>query len=217
MYKVRQSDKRMAIDGAWLKQCWEKTSALSIEKKCAYEGKKPDTKVKLLYDEESLYVIFNVSNDFVRARETRNQEPVCVDSCVEFFFIPADENTGGYFNLEVNCIGTMLFHFQSLPRQNTVSIPAENLDKIEIAASLGCKPVDSNGKMVNWSIEYRLPFEILKGYRSFQMPAPGVIWRVNFYKCGDETTKPHWLSWVPVETQEPNFHRPDSFDRIIFE
>ena len=39
----------------------------------------------------------------------------------------------------------------------------------------------------------------------------------NFYKCGDETQKPHYLSWNPVKTSKPDFHRPEYFGKLIFE
>ena len=44
--------------------------------------------------------------------------------------------------------------------------------------------------------------------------AEGATWRANFYKCGDETSHPHWLSWSPVK--ELNFHAPDDFGELKF-
>jgi len=41
--------------------------------------------------------------------------------------------------------------------------------------------------------------------------------RANFYKCGDELQTPHFLSWNPVRTERPDFHRPDFFGVLEFE
>jgi len=41
------------------------------------------------------------------------------------------------------------------------------------------------------------------------------IRRANFYKCGNETSHPHWLSWMPLA--ERNFHDPSSFGQLVFD
>jgi len=38
----------------------------------------------------------------------------------------------------------------------------------------------------------------------------GQTWRANFYKCADDSSHPHWMSWNPVG--DPlSFHRPERF------
>ena len=41
--------------------------------------------------------------------------------------------------------------------------------------------------------------------------------RCNFYKCGDNLSKPHFLSWAPIHTEKPNFHTPQFFQKVDFE
>ena len=38
----------------------------------------------------------------------------------------------------------------------------------------------------------------------------------NFYKCASGSSQPHYLSWNPINTEKPDFHRPDFFGKIIF-
>jgi hypothetical protein len=45
----------------------------------------------------------------------------------------------------------------------------------------------------------------------------GHVARANFYKCGDETETPHFGAWSPVQTPQPDFHRPEFFGRLVFE
>ncbi|MCF0164164.1 MAG: hypothetical protein HUJ92_02685, partial [Bacteroidales bacterium] len=45
----------------------------------------------------------------------------------------------------------------------------------------------------------------------------GAQMTANFYKCGDDTAVPHFLSWNPIPIEKPSFHRPDHFGKIIFE
>jgi hypothetical protein len=39
----------------------------------------------------------------------------------------------------------------------------------------------------------------------------------NFYKCGDGTPEPHFVTWNPVGTENPDYHRPEFFGKVLFE
>ena len=72
-------------------------------------------------------------------------------------------------------------------------------------------------KPTTWTVEYRIPLDLLaKYYPKAVKPAPGVTWRANFYKCGDDTSHPHWLSWSCVDRPKPDFHAPTSFGTLVF-
>jgi hypothetical protein len=38
----------------------------------------------------------------------------------------------------------------------------------------------------------------------------------NFYKCADDTAFKHYLSWNPILTPNPDFHRPEFFGELRF-
>ncbi|MCG6535256.1 MAG: hypothetical protein L7F78_11315, partial [Syntrophales bacterium LBB04] len=67
---------------------------------------------------------------------------------------------------------------------------------------------------VEWHIEPNVPVGILESFTGPIGPLAGQEWRANFYKCGDETSHPHWAAWSPVSGK--NFHRPDEFGTIRF-
>jgi hypothetical protein len=39
----------------------------------------------------------------------------------------------------------------------------------------------------------------------------------NFYKCGDETAVAHYVTWNPIKTVNPDYHRPEYFGKVTFE
>ena len=43
----------------------------------------------------------------------------------------------------------------------------------------------------------------------------GVKLRGNFYKCGDLTRYEHYGMWNPVQSDTPDFHRPESFGELV--
>ncbi|MBT3198449.1 MAG: carbohydrate-binding family 9-like protein [Phycisphaerales bacterium] len=205
------------INADWDKSCWRGVQAAMIGN---YMGDRPahfpKTQVKVACDEQAMYVIFCVEDQYVRAVAAEHQDDVYKDSCVEFFFAPNAESPGDYFNLEVNCGGTMLFQFHRPARGEHVEIPREALAQIEIASSLPRTIDPEIPDPVTWTVEYRLPLAILEEYCDVTRPSLGVAWRANFYKCADESSRPHWLTWAPVENPTPNFHLPEFFGLLEF-
>lgn len=186
-----------------------------------YMGNRPDhfpkTEVKIAYNEISIYVIFRVEDRYVRAVAREHQGNVWEDSCVEFFFTPDSDLSKGYFNLEMNCGGTMLFHFQPGSGKKRIIIPKSECRKIICAHSLPCIVYPEIVEPVVWTVEYQLPIALLKRYCQVKMPASKVEWRANFYKCADKSTHPHWLTWALVDFPKPNFHLPESFGILQFQ
>ena len=39
----------------------------------------------------------------------------------------------------------------------------------------------------------------------------------NFNKCASATSQPHYLSWAPIHTAEPDFHHPECFGGIVLD
>jgi hypothetical protein len=218
MYKVERLSGPVKIDGNWDKLPWINIKPLKINN---HMGDKPDHKplvqAKLAYDEDAIYVIFLVGDRYVRAVAADYQGNVYKDSCVEFFFTPGRDVKKGYFNLETNCGGTALFHFQKIPRKDAVSIPKEVFEQIELAHSLP-KIIDPEiTDPVKWTMEYRIPFQILKDYYEITLPSSGETWLANLYKCGDDTSHPHWLTWAVIDKPNPDFHVPEYFGILEFQ
>jgi hypothetical protein len=204
------------IDANWDKSPWHGIEPLPIDR---HAGKRPEhcptTLVKLAYDDAAVYAIFRVDDRYVRAVATEHNGPVWRDSCVEFFFAPGRNASMGYFNLEMNCGGTMLLHFQEASPRNCDQVPTSQLATIEIAHSLPKIINPEIEEPVTWVVEYRLPIAILDGYCRVERPASEVVWRANFYKCGDATSHPHWLTWSPIAIRD--FHRPKDFGVLEFQ
>jgi hypothetical protein len=70
------------------------------------------------------------------------------------------------------------------------------------------------GKQI-WFLEFVIPFAVFTKFAGPLGEIAGQMWRGNFYKCGNETSHPHWGAWSPVD--ELNFHLPGCFGRIRFE
>jgi hypothetical protein len=218
-YVVHRAAGPITLDAGWDKPVWKGVQPIQLT---YHMGERPEhfprTQAKLLYDDKAVYVIFRVEDRYVRAVAQKHHDPVCRDSCVEFFFTPGTDTAKGYFNVEMNCGGTMLFDFQVVPRKNPIPIAEADLERVEVAHLLPKIVEPEVEEPTAWVVEYRIPVEILEKYDpGVSKPAPGVTWRANLYKCGDKTSHPHWLTWSYVGRPKPDFHVPEYFGTLKFE
>jgi hypothetical protein len=217
IYEVYRIGQTMKIDGDWNKPQWEERKAVLIDNYMGSPpGYFPGVKARMMYDRENLYLIFMVRDRYVRCLTAEINGPVWEDACVEFFFSPDTGFPGRYFNLEINCGGTPLMHYNRIPDKDITPLDANDIKRIEIAHSLPGRIDPEIQEPVTWTVEYRIPVEMLEKYSKITHPEPGIEWRANFYKIAENSSNPHYLTWSPVENDEPNFHLPQYFGLIKF-
>ncbi len=162
----------------------------------------PRVNVRVAHSDTALALMFEVEEEHLRAVTTTSNGPVWEDSCVEFFV--KNPEGEGYFNFEINCIGTALAAFRR-SRTDADHFDEERMSRVRHFGSLPQEPVDQVGEGQRWWMVEIIPFSLLGLER-----APQSL-KCNFYKCGDGCLKPHFLSWSPIASAEPNFHCPEFF------
>lgn len=170
----------------------------------------PLTVVSLGHDGKRIFVDFFVRCNYLRAVNTENNSPVHEDSCVEFFVAP--EGRAPYINFEFNCIGT-LHAGRRTDRHNVTELTDEELASVERFASCGKRPFQELEGLFSWNLIYAIPFELL----GIEWENKPITLMGNFYKCADKTADPHFLSWAPIDTPQPDFHRPEFFQPIVLD
>jgi hypothetical protein len=219
-YKVSKLKGALTINADWNKAQWKNIETIKIE---TYMGTippfKPTVEAKMMYDNDNVYVIFRVKDRFVKSVVQEYNGNVSGDSCVEFFFAPDSSLPLSYFNLEINAGGTPLIFYIKHPYPATpyVKLEASEIKEIEIAHSLPSKVDPEITEPVTWTIEYRIPLSMLSKFSNVSRPAPGVIWKANFYKTGSRTSNPNYITWNFVDNPRPNFHLPQFFGTLIFQ
>ena len=125
---------------------------------------------------------------------------ICIDSCMEFFFIP-NMDDAEYINLEMNPAAVSLTaKAPGRYERPRLDIHGENVKiKSMIKAEEG------------WTVMAFISYDfLLKHYSHVDKTM-----RANFYKCGDKTPVLHYSTWNPVETEKPDYHRPEFFGKIL--
>lgn len=172
---------------------------------------KPKVSFRIGYSLGGIFLKFYVEEKAVRAVETRINGDVYKDSCVEFF-ISFDGRH--YYNFEFNCIGTPHVAYGE-GRRNRQLLPEDAIKLMRIESSLGNRPFDVKTGDFKWELTVIIPVEVLVHDKDIKLH--GLNATANFYKCGDELPEPHFVTWNPVETEQPDYHRPEFFGKAIFE
>ncbi len=166
----------------------------------------PEVTFRIAHSDDAIAVMFEVEEEHLRGVATSAEQKVWEDSCVEFFVESPSHD--GYFNFEINCIGT-LYAAHRTSRTEAHPFTSEQMAQIRRFGSLSSAPIDSRGAGQKWWMVEVIPFSLL-GLKS----APAML-RCNFYKCGDKCDRPHFLSWAPIDMPEPNFHCPQFFGEVV--
>ncbi len=190
---------------------------------------KPHVCATLAYNDEYIFVKWHVEGTSLRAVHTEDLKKVSDDSCVEFFCqVDGDDH---YFNFEFNCIGTMTASYRKGRAEDVRKLTPEELSQIIRYSSVGTEPFEEIDGEHTWQLCVAIPFSLLvqetkdKGQRTKDNSGNTALepsnlrtferLHANFYKCADQTSTKHYVSWMPIPTEKPDFHRPEFFGTLI--
>lgn len=142
-------------------------------------------------------------SDCFRAEVKEDNGSSWEDSCVEVF-LQNPANPAEYFNFETTCRGYLLAA-HGPDRNSRVKLYQEQINSVVRTKQLASVA----GNLVCWGMTVQIPPSLF-GLRTFE----GVTLRGNLYKCADKSMTPHYLSAFPIETEKPDFHRPEFFQEF---
>ena len=172
---------------------------------------KPEVKFKMAYCNDSIFLKFYVLEENVLANVTKINGDVCTDSCVEFFISLGRDKT--YYNFELNCVGVP--HVEYGQKGKRIQMDPEVVKLIKVKSSLGAQPFAEKRGGHRWELMIVIPKACFCYDKDLSFK--GLKANANFYKCGDKTSVPHYVTWSPVNTPGPDFHQPDYYGHLSFE
>ena len=167
--------------------------------------------VHIAHNNQQVYLYYQVQGEELRAINTKDFMSVWEDSCVEFFVQRKGDKV--YRNFEFNAHGVLLASKRE-SRESATELSEELMSSIYRFTTI--QHVYKEGvQLSNWTLYAEIPKEAL-GFTATENLSEQAI-SANFYKCGDETSEPHFISWNPIDTPKPDFHVPQFFGDLIFE
>lgn len=156
--------------------------------------------------ETTLEIMLWCEEPFVTPACKKANGPVYLDSCLEAFVMFYPQYTEGYINFEMNALGTLLLQFGEGRHDRRFLRPGTDALFPKVV------PFQAARK---WGVKLEVPFLFAQKIYGLAETVNIRNIRANFYKCGDCPGKEHYACWIPPQTTEPDFHRPESFQRIL--
>ena len=169
---------------------------------------KPGVCFSIAHSSTHIFLKYYVEEKAIRAVNTAINSTVWEDSCVEFFI--SFNNGVSYYNIEFNCTGTGLIGYGKT-KTNRELLPPGVVTKVRSMAVI--TPLDSD--KICWQLTLAIPLQVFIYSTLVSLKGTGCL--ANFYKCGDLLPEPHFVAWSNIQSQQPNFHLPEFFGKLVFE
>jgi hypothetical protein len=177
-------------------------------------GRKESTTVKLLWDDEHLYVAHVSEDAHITARHTERDGKIPEDDCFEIMIAPDPTKPEVYFNLEWNVAGGLVDNFRphgpKAPRA-----PKWDAEGVRIRGAYEGTLNEDADEDRHWLVEAAIPFRNFSPYMPHTPPRPGAQWRINLNRHGGDANR-QYSQWSPAGTPQPSFHTPHRFGRLVF-
>ncbi len=221
-YHVKRCTGPVALEGDFYRDIqWQNASEIYLGE--CYRSKADegldkftsDVRLKMLYDDQYIYGLFQVNDRYVRAVSKGHPEQVCYDSCVELFIRPM--NNLRYYNFEFSANGNMLlYNVTNLRAGDFVPVDSSEYVHIPRYHSLPAYVEPEIQDPVIWRLGFAIPIDFFVRYGDQVNPdLKGQVWTANVSKCADKTSNPHWQSWQHLPIVD--FHLPESFGKVYFD
>ncbi|WP_139958034.1 carbohydrate-binding family 9-like protein [Flavicella sediminum] len=219
-YKMHKATSEIVVDGV-LEEAWEKAVVKDFNNFYAAEKShdKQNTKFRMLWDEEFLYLFYECQDQFITAREKERDGAPYFDDCAEFFLSPTAEPIGVHFGFELNLYKTANdfvfvndFYegvFGSIKGLN----PAYETE-ITINGTLN----DNSDIDTGWTMEMAIPISVFKGVTKFEPVQKGSRWTFLALRQdrNDATGDRRVTSTIfPIESEEA-VHDANQFSWLEF-
>ncbi|MCW9707957.1 carbohydrate-binding family 9-like protein [Fodinibius salsisoli] len=186
-YVVYQTRDSITIDGKMDEASWQQAKWTDSFVKAASKGNvMPEyaTKVKVLWDEDYLYVGAYLEDPHLWSTMHERDMPLHLANAFEIFIDP-DKDTYNYIELQINALGTIWDLYLSRPyRDGGQGISDYNLLNYHSAVHLDGTINEPGPEDEGWSLEYAIPIpSILALDTDKQSLSDGDQWKVNFQRA----------------------------------
>ena len=229
-YLCLRANQPVVVDGSLNDEVW-KTASWS-EPFVDIQGKgntKPrySTHVKMLWDDDNLYLAAELEDPQVWATITQRDAVVFQDNDFEIFIDPDGDNHN-YYEFELNALNTLWDLFLERPYKDGVNARNEwDLVGIQHAVQIQGSLNNAKDRDRGWTIEIAFPWKSLGEHANRPSPPnEGDQWRINFSRVEWKTRveKDQYVklpgrredNWVWSPQGVVDMHRPEMWGQVQF-
>jgi hypothetical protein len=222
LYKVAKAKGPITVDGKMDEDSWQNASVqpFSYFYRSDNTPEKQNTKFRMLWDNENLYLFYEMEDTSLTAREKNFDAKPYFDDCIEFFCMPVPDSIYMHFAFELN-IWKVSYDFVILWKFNNgrhVYINSYNpVYKAEVTYN-GTINIDTDIDR-GWRIELAIPFTAFSDFYSSYPAKPGTRWAFqavrqdrNFVSDKMRSTS----TLFPIYDIRKDVHQPSRFGLLEF-
>lgn len=201
-------------DAAWRNAPWS-ADFVDIEG----DGKprpKYRTRVKMLWDDQYLYIAAEMEEPDVKATLTQRDSVIFKDNDFEVFIKPLPDSDS-YYEFEINALNTGWDLFLPKP-YNQDGQPDNSWDIQGLKTAIAVQGTLNNPKDKDrgWSVEIAYPLSAFASRQAVPKPRDGTIWRINFSRVEWTAGKPKEDNWVWSPQGVIDMHVPERWGFLHF-
>ena len=212
---VTRADGEISPDGRLDEADWKQATVLTFADSLGRPTPiRYATRLRLLYDDDYLYVGFESDDADITERYSKRDDPIYEHETVELFLMPnvAAPQTGPYVELQASPGGVIFDASFDGPRRGmNKEYDADQTVGTTIDGTLNQPDTDRG-----WVSEWRVPFNKIRGVE--RAPSPGDEWRMNAFRIEKHRVQnqagAEYSAWSPPRVGD--FHHVARFGRLRF-
>jgi hypothetical protein len=222
VYRVSRAREPIIVDGKMDEASWKNAEVRTFS--YFYRGDKPvekqNTKFRMLWDNENLYLFYECEDTSLTSRETNFDARPYLDDCAEFFCVPVPDSLYMHFGFEIN-ITKAAYDYIVLWRyynNRTIFIRGYNpVYKVEVTYDGTINNDKDKDRM--WQMEFAIPFAAFDDFQFISRPKPGVRWAFQAVRQDRNYVEDRFRSTstlFPIYDIRKDVHQPHRFGLMEF-
>jgi len=222
VYKVSRARESITIDGRMDEPGWKNAEVqpLSYFFRLDKPVDRQNSKFRMLWDDENLYLFYECEDTSLTARETKFDGRTYIDDCAEFFVVPVPDSIYMHFGFEIN-ITEVRYDYIVLWRyynNRTFFISGYNP---EYKVKAVCEGTINNDKDKDkgWTMEFAIPFTAFSNFQNVTRPKPGARWAFQAVRQDRNSVDDRFRSTstlYPIYVYRLDVHQPNRFGLFEF-
>jgi hypothetical protein len=211
-YTCYRAAKPIVVDGRLDDASWQGAAAIPLV--WADSGAQPrqPTTVRLLWDDQYLYVAFECQDDDIWGVTTERDKDIYNQEVVEVF-VDDDCDDHSYIEIEVNPLNAVLDLFV-LNRGGPIrGLWGWDSPGLLTAVYVDGDPTRRGTADRLWAVELAIPMSDFMTAPHLP-PRPGDVWHANVYRIDRAESGDEYTAWSPPG--RINYHTPERFGRLVF-
>ena len=212
-YEIRRAARPIAVDGRLDESEWKAATTLTLQFPWEEQtGAKQKTTVRLLWNNEMLFVAFECEDVDIVAHHDQRDDPTYKDDAVELFIQPNPKQPI-YIGLEMNARAILYDYVYLFPLQ---LLKAYDLKGVQLATNLDGTLNVTSDRDKGWTLELAIPLRNFSELMGNRPVVAGTIWAGNLNRLDGTEPNRRLSVWSDSATVRPSPHNPKRFGQLVF-